>query len=76
MSGTTNHDLHFDSEDHTNELADGELDERDLEVINGGGCPPPPKPEPGPGSNDDALDKMREIIQKRPITPLFFGRFR
>ena len=40
MSDTTNHDLLLNSEIPTNELADGELDERDLEVINGG-CPPP-----------------------------------
>jgi hypothetical protein len=37
MSDTTNHDLLFKSENHTNELADGELDERDLEGINGAG---------------------------------------
>jgi hypothetical protein len=36
MSDTTNHDLLFKSDDRTNELADGELDERDLEGINGG----------------------------------------
>lgn len=72
MSDNTNHDLHFDSEDHTNELADDELDRRELEAISGGGCPPPPKP----GPNDDALDKMREIIQRTPKMPLFFGRFR
>lgn len=70
MYDTTNHDRHFDSEDHTNELADGELDERDLEVINGGSCPPPPKPRP----NDDALDKMRETIQRIPKMPIFFWR--
>ena len=40
MSDTTNHDRLFKSEIPTNELADGELDERDLEAINGG-CPPP-----------------------------------
>jgi hypothetical protein len=45
MSDTTNHDRLFKSENHTNELADGELDERDLEVINGG-CPPPRPPNP------------------------------
>ena len=33
---TTNHDLLLNSEIPTNELADGELDERDLEGINGG----------------------------------------
>ncbi|WP_333461372.1 hypothetical protein [Microcoleus sp. herbarium13] len=38
---TTNHDLNFNSELLTNELADGELDDRDLEAINGGcGCIP------------------------------------
>ncbi|MEG4149363.1 hypothetical protein QUA24_26095 [Microcoleus sp. Pol12B5] len=45
MSDTKNHDLHFNSENRTNKLADGELDERDLEVISGG-CPPPPPPSP------------------------------
>jgi hypothetical protein len=43
MSDTTNHDRLFKSEIPTNELADGELDERDLEAINGG-CPLPPNP--------------------------------
>ena len=37
MSDTANHDLNFNSEIPTNELADGELDERDLEGINGAG---------------------------------------
>ena len=37
MSDTTNHDLLLNSEIPTNELADGELDERDLEGINGAG---------------------------------------
>lgn len=36
MSDTTNHDLNLNSELPTNELADGQLDERDLEGINGG----------------------------------------
>ncbi|MEG3849787.1 hypothetical protein [Microcoleus sp. herbarium13] len=43
MSDTANHDLNFNSEIPTNELADGELDDRDLEAINGG-CPPPRNP--------------------------------
>ncbi|MEG4321869.1 MULTISPECIES: hypothetical protein [unclassified Microcoleus] len=49
MSDTANHDLNFNSEIPTNELADGELDERDIEAINGGvrRCPP--------GDKDDGL---------------------
>ncbi len=34
---TTNHDLLLNYDDRTNELADGELDEYDLEGINGAG---------------------------------------
>ncbi|MEG4419334.1 hypothetical protein QUA70_12090 [Microcoleus sp. LAD1_D5] len=39
-------ELQYHSQSDTSgELADGELDERDLEVINGG-CPPPKPPNP------------------------------
>jgi len=52
---TTNHDLLLNSDDRTNELADGELDEHDLEGINGG-CPPPRPPNP--------LDVRRQLGEK------------
>ena len=55
MSDTKNHDLHFNSENRTNKLADGELDERDLEVINGG-CPPLRPSNP--------LDKFQAKLEK------------
>jgi hypothetical protein len=60
MSDTTNHDLHFDSENHTNDLADGELDERDLEVINGG-CPPRP-PNPLDVRRQELLDERHKLF--------------
>lgn len=61
MSDTTNHDLLLNSEIPTNELADGELDERDLEAINGG-CPPPRPPNPLDVRKQEMLDERHKLF--------------
>lgn len=61
MSDTTNHDLLLNSEIPTNELADGELDERDLEVINGG-CPPPRPPNPLDVRKQEMSDERHKLF--------------
>jgi len=61
MSDTTNYDLLLNSEIPTNELADGELDERDLEVINGG-CPPPRPPNPLDVRKQEMSDERHKLF--------------
>jgi hypothetical protein len=65
MSDTTNYDLNFNSENRTNELADGQLDERALEAINGGVGQPDQK---------ISVSSLIDVVQAPIQAPIPYGR--